>query len=77
MRFSCCVFQAMLHAWQGYKNGAWGHDELLPVSRTALDSFGMGLTIIDSLDTLWLMGCVKHFILRLLNQLPNMPGVMW
>ncbi len=35
---------------------AWGHDELLPLSRTYVDSYEMGLTIIDSLDTLWIMG---------------------
>ena len=24
----------LLHAWDGYKRYAWGHDDLLPVSKT-------------------------------------------
>ena len=46
----------MLHAWAGYKRHAWGQDELEPVSQLGITSFGMGLTLVDSLDTLILMG---------------------
>ncbi len=44
------------HAWMGYKKCAWGHDGLLPLSCKGEDGgFNMGLTIVDSLDTLILM----------------------
>jgi mannosidase alpha-like ER degradation enhancer 2 len=48
----------LLHAWQGYKTYAWGHDELHPVSKQAVDWYGQSLYItpIDSLDTLILTG---------------------
>jgi mannosidase alpha-like ER degradation enhancer 2 len=47
-----------LHAWQGYTQYAWGHDELKPVSKTARDWYGETLlmTAIDSLDSLILLG---------------------
>ncbi len=51
------VVTAFQHAWKAYTKYAWGSDELNPVSRTGARSiFGMGLTIVDSLDTLWMMG---------------------
>jgi hypothetical protein len=50
------VRQAMRHAWEGYVKYAWGFDELKPVSRRGVNNFGgFGLTIVDSLSTLWLM----------------------
>lgn len=56
------VRQAFLHAWRGYKRYAWGTDELKPLSRTGRDSFGnIGMTILDSLTTLKLMGLEKEF----------------
>lgn len=47
-----------LHAWNGYKKYAWGHDELHPLSRKPFDWYGHTLlmTPIDALDTLLLMG---------------------
>ena len=38
-----------------------GRDELHPVSKTANDWFGLGLTLIDGLDTMWLMGMNDEF----------------
>ena len=39
-----------------------GHDELLPVSDSFVDNNGhVGLTLIDSLDTLWYMGLKDEF----------------
>ena len=29
-----------LHAWQGYKLYAWGHDELRPLSKGSHDWYG-------------------------------------
>jgi len=45
-----------LHAWTNYKKYAWGRDELKPVSMGWIDFMGVGLTIVDSLDTLYIMG---------------------
>ena len=48
--------KAYMHAWNAYKRYAWGHDELKPVSHGWQEWFGIGLTIVDSLDTMWIMG---------------------
>jgi ER degradation enhancer, mannosidase alpha-like 2 len=47
-----------LHAWQGYKKYAWGHDALKPLTRQPHDWYGqsLALTPIDSLDSLILLG---------------------
>lgn len=50
------VVDAFRHAWKGYKDYAWGHDHLRPISQTYNDWFHLGLTIIDSLDTMYIMG---------------------
>lgn len=50
------VVDAFSHAWKGYKTYAWGHDHLRPISQTYNDWFHLGLTIIDSLDTMYIMG---------------------
>src|SRR3989338_846629 len=43
-------------AWQQYKKYAWGFDELNPIARVGKNwiGTGMGATIVDALDTLWL-----------------------
>jgi len=45
-------------SWRAYKQYAWGHDELRPLSRTPRDWYGESLlmTPVDSLDTLILLG---------------------
>lgn len=56
------VREAFLHAWGGYKRHAWGCDELLPLAGKGKESFGhVGMTILDSLTTIWLMGLPKEF----------------
>ncbi|MBO0651418.1 glycoside hydrolase family 47 protein [Streptomyces triculaminicus] len=49
-----------LHAWEGYKRFAWGHDEVLPVSGGHREFFArghpVGLSIVEALDTHHLMG---------------------
>ncbi len=47
-----------LHAWNGYKKYAWGHDDLKPLSKTHHDWYPQPLlmTAVDSLDTMILMG---------------------
>jgi glycosyl hydrolase family 47 len=46
-----------LHAWNGYKKYAWGHDDLKPLSKTYHDWYPQPLlmTAVDSLDTMILM----------------------
>jgi hypothetical protein len=45
-----------LHAWSGYEQYAWGHDELRPVTNGSSDTWGgFGATLIDGLDTLMLI----------------------
>lgn len=54
--------QAVQHSWKGYEEYAWGRDELLPLNKSAADSFGgLGATIIDSLDTLHMLGMKAEF----------------
>ncbi|XP_059398370.1 endoplasmic reticulum mannosyl-oligosaccharide 1,2-alpha-mannosidase-like [Carassius carassius] len=55
------VLEAFRHAWKGYKAFAWGHDELKPVSKTHGEWFGLGLTLIDALDTMWILGLKDEF----------------
>jgi len=52
------VKDEMRHAWQGYKQYAWGHDALKPLSKTPRDWYEHSLlmTPVDGLDTLILMG---------------------
>ena len=40
---------------------AFGQDELKPVSNTGYNWLGMGATIVDALDTLWIMGLKDEF----------------
>ncbi|XP_034292103.1 endoplasmic reticulum mannosyl-oligosaccharide 1,2-alpha-mannosidase isoform X1 [Pantherophis guttatus] len=55
------VIEAFRHAWKGYKEFAWGHDELKPISKSFNEWFGLGLTLIDALDTMWILGLKAEF----------------
>jgi len=49
-------------AWTGYRSKAWLHDELSPVSGKFRDPFcGWAATLVDTLDTLWIMGLHDEF----------------
>lgn len=50
------------HAWQAYKQFAWGHDAVKPLSRTPHDWYGTSLlmTPVDALDTFLIMGLKKE-----------------
>ena len=52
------VRQEFQHAWNGYKQYAWGHDELKPLSKSYRDWYSVSLymTPVDALDTMILMG---------------------
>lgn len=56
------IKEGMKHAWTGYKEYAWGKDEVKPLSGKGTENWGgMGVTLVDSLDTLWLMGMKEEF----------------
>ncbi|PNH43079.1 hypothetical protein VD0004_g4337 [Verticillium dahliae] len=49
-------------SWDGYRKFAWTHDELSPVSERFRDPFcGWAATLVDALDTLWIMGLKDEF----------------
>ena len=49
-------------AWTGYKQFAWTHDEVRPISKVPNDPFcGWAATLVDALDTLWIMGMKDEF----------------
>ncbi|KAF1843812.1 glycoside hydrolase family 47 protein [Cucurbitaria berberidis CBS 394.84] len=49
-------------SWSGYRKHAWLHDELRPVSGNYRDPFAnWGATLVDALDTLWIMGLKDEF----------------
>lgn len=51
-----------LHAWNGYKQYCWGHDDLKPISKTCRDWYGTTIlmTPVDSLDSLYMLGFKKE-----------------
>ncbi len=56
----------MAWAWDHYRARAWGKDEIKPVSGGASsfplkDGRHLGLTLIEALDTLWVMGLDDRF----------------
>lgn len=58
------IQEMMKHAWKGYKDFAWGEDELKPWSKEGENMLGdksLGCTPVDALDTLWLMGMRAEF----------------
>ncbi|PIK39368.1 putative mannosyl-oligosaccharide 1,2-alpha-mannosidase IB-like [Apostichopus japonicus] len=55
------IREMMMHAWTGYEKYAWGANELKPIAHTGHSAsiFGksaMGATIVDGMDTLYIMG---------------------
>ena len=49
-------------SWDGYVKNAWMQDELSPVSGKYRNPFcGWAATLVDSLDTLWIMGMTDAF----------------
>ncbi len=57
------VKEAFVHAWNGYKEHAWTKDEVAPISGGWRTSFGgWGATLVDTMDTLWLMDMKEDFL---------------
>ncbi|KAF2197917.1 glycoside hydrolase family 47 protein [Delitschia confertaspora ATCC 74209] len=56
------VKNVFLKAWNSYKAHAWLQDALLPISASSTQQFsGWAATLVDSLDTLWIMGLRDEF----------------
>lgn len=56
------VRKQFLKCWTAYRQMAWMHDELKPISGEANDHFGgWAATLIDALDTLWIIGAKDEF----------------
>merc|ERR1740124_178356 len=56
------IKEAMAHTWKGYETFAFGHDELKPVTGGYDDNWrGMAATMIDGMDTLWIMDMKDEF----------------
>ena len=56
----------MKHSWDSYVQYAWGSNELKPISRKGHSAsvFGQtafGATIVDALDTLYVMGLTDEY----------------
>ncbi|KAF8859038.1 glycoside hydrolase family 47 protein [Acephala macrosclerotiorum] len=56
------VKESFMHSWTGYKEHAWLRDEVSPMSGDYKDTFGgWAATLVDALDTLWIMGLKEDF----------------
>jgi mannosyl-oligosaccharide alpha-1,2-mannosidase len=56
------VKDSFVHSWEGYKKYAWLRDEVAPVKGGFKDTFGgWAATLVDALDTLWIMGLKEDF----------------
>jgi mannosyl-oligosaccharide alpha-1,2-mannosidase len=56
------VREAFQTTWSSYRQYAWMNDELSPVSGGSRNPFcGWAATLVDSLDTLWIMGLKEEF----------------
>ncbi|CAK5272571.1 unnamed protein product [Mycena citricolor] len=56
------VREAFVHAYEGYRAYALPADEVRPMSGGSINNFhGWGVTMFDSLDTMWLMGLEDMF----------------
>jgi mannosyl-oligosaccharide alpha-1,2-mannosidase len=57
------IVQAFRHAWKGYSTDAFGKDEYQPLTHSGHNwaPGGVGLMIVDSLDTLMLMNLTEEY----------------
>ncbi|KAL9131909.1 MAG: hypothetical protein Q9217_000269 [Psora testacea] len=56
------IKKAFSFSWAGYRQKAWMQDELSPLSGKYRNPFcGWGATLVDSLDTLWMMDLKDEF----------------
>ncbi|KAH7401321.1 glycoside hydrolase [Pyrenochaeta sp. MPI-SDFR-AT-0127] len=56
------VRKQFFKCWKNYRSFAWMHDEIRPISGEVTDHFGgWAATLIDALDTLYIMGFEEEF----------------
>src|SRR6478672_1049701 len=59
------VRNEMRWAWRNYREHAWGKDQIKPISggfeSFPLKNHHLGLSLIEALDTLWVMGLDEEF----------------
>ncbi|PWY97264.1 hypothetical protein BCV70DRAFT_202982 [Testicularia cyperi] len=60
------ILEAFTHSWSAYRRDAWGYDEYHPIGKVGSNlngqpGNGIGYTIVDTLDTLILMGFVDEY----------------
>ncbi len=56
------IKEVFKYSWSGYKRNAWLQDEQMPVSGDSRNPFcGWAATLVDSLDTLWIMDLKEEF----------------
>ncbi|KAI0261584.1 glycoside hydrolase family 47 protein [Gloeopeniophorella convolvens] len=56
------VIQIFSDSYEAYRKFAFGHDEVAPLSQTALDPRnGWGATIVDAMSTMYIMGLTDYF----------------
>merc|ERR1740138_198188 len=56
------IRKAVKHVWDNYMAHAWGMDELKPISGSGKEGhYRHAITMVDSLDTLWMMGMKEEF----------------
>lgn len=59
------VREQMRWAWHNYRQQAWGKDQIKPISGGSesfpLKNHHLGLSLIEALDTLWIMGLDEEF----------------
>ena len=62
LKRQAAVKESFIHSWEGYKTHAWLRDEVVPISGGYRDTFGgWAATLVDALDTLWIMGMKADF----------------
>ncbi|CAE8685204.1 unnamed protein product [Polarella glacialis] len=55
------VRAAMFHTWSGYRQKAWGQDDISPSRGNGKNWCKMAVTMLDGVSTLWLMGFKAEF----------------
>src|SRR5690348_14122587 len=59
------VRREMRWAWRNYRERAWGKDQIKPIGGGSesfpLKNHHLGLTIVEALDTLWVLGLDEEF----------------
>ncbi|KAM7214771.1 glycoside hydrolase [Rhypophila decipiens] len=62
LKRQAAVKDVFLRCWDSYRSKAWLSDELSPITGQKRGHFGgWGATLVDSLDTLWIMGLRREF----------------